>query len=747
MTNNKKTTKVLRSIFSDNLPDGLKTFPKSVLKSFVLPIKTATLTGLNTNQPFFIYQIINVFNRNLGEQKLNQKDCAKDTKNPKISLFSVDKKITESLRSILSDSLPDQLKTYLRSVLGSSKRPEAVNLLTGSNIQIEFFSKDANTNFPNIFAKYSNVLTVSSEINFITSQDQDVKLIWGRHGSDSLIGFDPGADNVGKRRIDILVGDFIDEQLNPQSGAVSLGKSWSDRFILGDWQKPFYVENDGTLGLNQSAIIVDFNPNEDIIQLHGNRQDYELVNTSQGTAIFWREKNGYDLVGIVGGVFDLSLKKDYFEFKGKKPPKTVLQKAEHIGTAANDYIFSSTVDAQGNFFVGGGTGGSLGASNVGARDAWLGKYDSNGNLQWTRQFGSTGTETVWAMASDGSNVYVAGNVIGQLENNTVKGGNDAYLAKYDSQGNQVWIKQYGTYTLEESYKITVDDNGNIYTAGHTFGNLGALNQNQGQGPVFELPSTDSYVAKYNSDGNQLWVAQFGTITLDDNWGVAVDDNGNVFAGGNTKGSFGGPNAGLAGEYDPWLVKLNQDGQTDWVRQFGTPDYDFLWDIETDSVGNVYATGWTLGDLGGKNAGSYDVWLAKYDTNGNQLWTKQFGTSQDDETFLDGIHIDANDNIFLAGNTTGNLGGTNAGSYDAWAAKFDKDGNKKWLTQFGTPYYDTATTIATDNYGRIYISGITEGSLGARNAGAYDSWALKLDDNSGQIQNFTSFGLIGSSLAC
>lgn len=655
------------------------------------------------------------------------------------SLRSVDEAITESLTSALSDILPDELQTYLRNILQLTDRPDGTSLLTDPDVDISssFFSEDPNQNFPNTFGRYSNVLTVSSDPNFITSEDEEVKIIWGRHGSDSLTGFDPDADLVGKRRIDIFVGDFIDEQFNPQPGALNAGKSWSDRFILGDWEEAYYVENDETLGLDQLALILDFNANEDIIQLHGDRRNYVLVNTSLGTAIFWRNRNDYDLIGIVAGVSDLSLDGDYFDFKGYTPPRTVLRQAEHIGTAANDYLFASTVDANGNFYVGGGTGGSLGGSNIGARDAWLTKYDSNGNLRWSRQFGSTDTETVWGMASDGSNIYVAGNATSQLENNTSKGGNDAYLAKYDSDGNQVWIKQYGTYTLEESYKITVDNSGNIYTAGHTFGSLGGDNQNLGQGEEFELPSTDAYVAKFDSDGNQLWIRQFGTITLDDNWGVAVDNNGNVFAGGNTKGSFGGQNAGPAEEYDAWLVKLDKDGQTDWVRQFGTPNYDFMWDIETDSVGNIYATGWTLGDLGGTNAGSYDVWLAKYDTNGNQLWIKQFGTSEDDAPFLDGIDIDANDNIFLTGYTNGNLGGANAGSYDAWAAKFDNDGNQLWLTQFGTSDYDAATTVTADNYGKVYISGITEGSLGATNAGSYDSWSLKLDADNGKIQNFNS----------
>ena len=200
---------------------------------------------------------------------------------------------------------------------------------------------------------------------------------------------------------------------------------------------------------------------------------------------------------------------------------------------------------------------------------------------------------------------------------------------------------------------------------------------------------------------------------------------------------GGTNAGSGnGSYDPWLVKLDTDGNQQWVKQFGSPDYDFLWDVKTDSKDNVYATGWTLGDLGGKNAGDYDAWLAKYDTNGNQQWIKQFGTSGDDAPYMNGLDVDSNDNIFVAGYTDSNLGGENAGSYDAWVAKYDSNGNQQWIKQFGTPEYDTATTVRADTYGNLYVSGITEGSLGGINAGSDDSWVVKLDANNGTIENFT-----------
>jgi len=661
------------------------------------------------------------------------------------SMFNgLDESLTTVLRSAINDNFPDYYKSYLRGIVLSSPYPTGAELITGEDVDFSqfFFNDDPDLNFPNTFAPLTNVVTSGSDINFASpADDEEVKIGWGRHGSDRLSGFNPSADLDGKRRIDLFSGDVLEEELFATSPGPF--RTWQDTFILGDWQTPYYAENDDdSLGLNQFALIIDFNPNEDIIQLHGTSQDYQLVETSLGTAIFWRQGNSFDLIGVVGGIpaQNLSLDGNYFDFKGNTPPDTVLEKAEQIGTAGVDYLFSSSVDADGNLYVGGGTDGSLAGQNLGARDAWLSKYDSNGNQLWSKQFGTDKAELVFDIATHGSNVYVTGNTTGELGDNTNQGGVDVYLAKYDSDGNQEWIQQFGSLTFEDYTSVTTDTSGNIYLSGHTIGSLGGdaknFGQVLGQGVDGGAPSTDPYVFKFDSDGNELWRTQLGTVTLDDTWGLAIDQDGNVFLGGNTKGDFGGKNASSAGEYDTWLVKLNQHGEEEWVKQFGIPDYDFLWDIETDSMGNLYVTGWTLGDLAGENAGSYDAWLAKYDTNGNQLWIKQFGTTGDDAPFTDGIEIDSNDNIFLTGYTDGDLGGVNAGSYDAWVAKYDTDGNQSWIQQFGTSDYDTASTVSADNDGNLYVSGITDGSLGSKNAGSYDSWVVKLDTETGQIQDFT-----------
>ena len=611
---------------------------------------------------------------------------------------------------------------------------------------MEILFKIYNDYFTNLGLEITDTFTPSSDYN-APRAEQEIGIFWGRHENDNLIDFDPSADQPGQRQIDIFFGDLVDEEISELFGQVGedlerTPRDWKDRFILGDWQQPYYVDGQPlTFGFNQFAVIADFSPSQDLIGLHGTPQDYQLVGTPLGTALFWLQETVPDLVALLPGVSGLSLDDPSFQFQGDTPPPgPVLEEVQQIGTAGIDLGFGSTTDLLGNVYIGGGTSGSLGGPNFEATDAWLVKYDSNGNQLWSKQFGTTGIENSWALANDGSNIYVVGETSGDLAN-TNQGGRDVYLAKFDSDGNQEWIQQFGSSSFDQSFCITTDSSNNIYIAGYTLGDLGGPNNNTGQNFLNTaeanlstlMPTTDSFVTKFDSNGNQQWIQQFGTVQLEDDWGLAIDKDGNVFAGGTTTGNFGGENAGL---YDSWLVKIDNDGQLEWVEQFGTPDYDFLWDLDTDSEGNVYATGWTLGDLGGENAGSYDAWVAKYDSDGKQVWIEQFGTSGDDASFFGSIEVDLNDNIFLIGYTDSNLGGSNAGSYDAWVVKYDSDGKQLWIEQFGTPDFDYAGEVTVDISGNLYVTGFTEGSLGDINAGSVDTWVAKFDAESGTLQDFS-----------
>ena len=172
----------------------------------------------------------------------------KNSKLPSSSKLS--NTLTSVLSSAFSETLPDAYRTYLKSNL---HRPLGLSLLNSSDTSIVslLYSDNPNDNFPNTYAKFTDTLTAGSDINIEPLDDQEVKVIWGRHGSDSLTGFDPGIDHLGERRIDVLIGDFTDEELfAPQTGQQGPFREWPNRFILGDWQQPYYVENDPhSLGL------------------------------------------------------------------------------------------------------------------------------------------------------------------------------------------------------------------------------------------------------------------------------------------------------------------------------------------------------------------------------------------------------------------------------------------------------------------------------------------------------------------
>src|SRR5690606_29799692 len=122
---------------------------------------------------------------------------------------------------------------------------------------------------------------------------------------------------------------------------------------------------------------------------------------------------------------------------------------------------------------------------VGGTDAFVRKYDFNGTILWTQQFGSTLNDYVRDVAvDDEDNVYVAGYTEGPLDGSNL-GMLDAYVRKYDSNGNVQWTRQFGTSQTEYALGVAVEASGNVYVAGLTQGALSGMN----------LGNADSYVRK------------------------------------------------------------------------------------------------------------------------------------------------------------------------------------------------------------------------------------------------------------
>jgi Beta-propeller repeat len=581
----------------------------------------------------------------------------------------------------------------------------------------------------------SNTLQAYTPGSDIAVSFQPNQIVWGRTGNDTIVGYNTTQDVLGQSTLDVMVGDIeIPLLVDPRP------RNWRNKFVLGDWQKSYYANgNPFLLGLNDLSIIIDFDLTSDTIQLNGKSSDYQIFEFGIASAIWHKQEvlPGVfvpDIIAIIPTV-GLDLNATYFKYAGSAPAAPTLAKAKQIGTTGFDIGNSITVDKQGNVYVAGGTSGDLGGPNQGNRDVWFAKYDPSGKEIWRQQIGSDTFDFPFGIAVDSTgNVYLSGSTQGNL--GTLSGDvlSDAWLAKFNQNGDPVWLRQFGNagYFAHNAYSIDVDAKGNIDISGVSvkFTAEGA-----------SLPNTaDAWVARYDTNGNQKWFKQFGTpnddVAFDESYAISLDTKGNVYTTGFTTGAIGSNAYG--GLYDAWVAKNDQNGNRLWAKNIGSIDYDWAWGVDTDSQGNVYVTGWTLGDLGGTNYGSFDAWLAKFDKNGNQKWIQQFGTSGDDQAF--GVKVGNNDDVYVTGYTDGAFAGnTNSGEYDGWVAKFNGRGEQNWVQQFGSAGTEQAydITVSNDNY--VYVTGITDGSLGTANQGSFDAWVVKIKTSNGKVQDFTDNG--------
>jgi len=277
--------------------------------------------------------------------------------------------------------------------------------------------------------------------------------------------------------------------------------------------------------------------------------------------------------------------------------------------------------------------------------------------------------------------------------------------------NQAWVVQFGSQASDVLIDAAPDASGGVYVGGNTDGSLGAPNSG----------FMDAWFARYDGEGNRLWIRQLGSTDADYMDAAAADGSGGVFVSGWTSGNLGGPSAG--GE-DVWLARYDSAGNQIWVQQFGTGSSDFAFSAAPDGAGGVYVGGLTHGQLGAAVLGGGDCWISRFDSAGSRLWTRQFGTSSYDT--LAAAAADGAGGVCVGGTTNGSLSGSNAGLSDAWVARFDSLGNQVWVRQLGTSADDRMTSAAQDMSGGAYVSGITKGSLHGPHAGDEDAWVARYD---------------------
>lgn len=353
---------------------------------------------------------------------------------------------------------------------------------------------------------------------------------------------------------------------------------------------------------------------------------------------------------------------DYDIFLAKYDTSGILSWARKAGGPSEDKGHAITVDDSGNTYI---TGhfeqtvafGNNSLTSKGNHDIFVAKFDPAGNLRWANQAGGNIEDRGHGIAVDAlGNVYVTGLVRDRATfgNDTItsNGEFDIFIAKYDASGKILWTQHAGGLLFDEGYDIAVDAVGNAYLTGEfqggaTFGNTSLSSRG----------ADDVFVAKYDSAGNLRWAKKAGDIDSERGTSIAIDTLGNTYLTGwfESTAFFSGDTLISQGSEDIFIAKYDTLGNLSWVEQAGGQDTDEGYGIAVDDSGHTYITGRfydqaTFGSDTLTSGGFSDLFVAKYDTAGEVLWTQQASSG----SWVEGasIALGPAGKVYVTGSNTG-----------------------------------------------------------------------------------------------
>lgn len=384
-------------------------------------------------------------------------------------------------------------------------------------------------------------------------------------------------------------------------------------------------------------------------------------------------------------------------------------------------------------------------------------------FDWAKSIGGLGLDVGRAVATDeAGNVFVAGSFTGGTHIAdtfiTGYGSMEAFVAKYTAEGNFLWARVISGPGEDMARGLETDHLGNIFVVGHFTDTV-----------VFEISESDTiaarsegmqdvFVVKYDQNGQLIWQLTGGGLENDTGTDIArYPWSGKLYVSGGfeKRAKFGTATILSNGLTDAFVMKIDGEGNAHWLRKAGGLEHDIASSVAVDQTdGSVYVSGdfYDQAEIEGTTLlalGSSDMFLAKYNEEGEMLWVKtNGGTTVDVAT---GVGTDLNGNVYVSGYYQGttyfqNHTATAISYNDVFLAQFDADGNCNWLSSAGSWGLDNCLGMAVDWNGTTYLTGMFEDVIITPNDSAvgngYDIYVLAYEP-SGEVRYVRSAGAASS----
>jgi hypothetical protein len=349
---------------------------------------------------------------------------------------------------------------------------------------------------------------------------------------------------------------------------------------------------------------------------------------------------------------------------------------KNYGGSYDEAFYSIIQTSDGGYVAAGSSNSSDGdlSGDAGERDFVIAKFDASGNIAWIKKYGGSYHDIFYSIIQTSDGGYVAAGESmssdGDLPGN--KGYTDFVIAKFDADGNKMWMKNYGG-SYDEAFNSIIQTSDGGYVAAGTswWSSDGDLPVNKGY--------ADFVIAKFDASGNKTWIKNYGGSEGDWLRSVVQASDGGYVAAGYSESNDGDLSANK-GELDFVIAKFDTDGNKTWIKSYGGSERDYLQSIVQTSD-NCYAvagySGSSDGDLQG-NKGDDDFVIAKFDAAGNKVGIKLYGGSSSDNFYS---VVQASDGGYVAAGTSASNDGdlyANKGGTDFIIAKFDANMDRYYV---------------------------------------------------------------------
>jgi len=324
----------------------------------------------------------------------------------------------------------------------------------------------------------------------------------------------------------------------------------------------------------------------------------------------------------------------------------------------------------------------------GKADAWVIKLDEWGNMVWDKTFGLSDNDVAFSIiqTEDGGYAISGYTIFKNI------GEADFYIIILDEKGNKLWNKTFFESNWDCAYSIIQTKDEGYVISGYTW--------SKGAGKA------DAWVIKLNNKGNMVWNKTFGGSENDEAHSIIQTKDGYYIIVGATQSKG-------AGEWDTWIIKLDEQGNMEWDKTFGGSDDDCAYSIIQTKDEGYAISGYTRS----KGAGKADAWVIKLNNKGNMVWNKTFG-GYDNDIARSIIQTEDGDYVIV-----GETQSKGAGEWDAWIIKLDEQGNIEWDKTIGGSSWDSILSIIQTEDGDYVVAGWTM----SKGAGEADAWVIKLDE--------------------